>query len=48
MNERMSLHEDLTKIKDILDQLEAIDWKLKQEDIVIIFFAREVRGEILS
>lgn len=31
----MSLQEHLTKIKDIRDQLEAIGWKMEEEDMVV-------------
>ena len=36
MDERMSLQEHLTKIKDIRDQLEAIGRKMEEEDMVVI------------
>ena len=36
MDEHMSLQEHVTKIKDIRDQLEAIDQTLEEEDMVVI------------
>ena len=36
MDEKMSLSAHLTKIKDIHDQLKAIDHKMEEEDMVVI------------
>ena len=36
MSEGASLQEHLLKIKDIREQLEAIGWKMEEEDMVVI------------
>ena len=36
MSEGASLQESLLKIKDIREQLEAIGWKMEEEDMVVI------------
>ena len=36
MSEGASLQEHLFKIKDIREQFDAIEWKMKEEDIMVI------------